>query len=193
MKHAIYANYKNVMLRPVMPDDIENLRCWRNDPDNAKFLRPIGTITPETQQAWYEKDLNDNDTYTFGIVETESLHCLVGSIALYNFKTTTCEQGRSLLGDKRARGIALPAFTLVHHIAYSILGMEKIVAESNKKNISSIMLCKKLGFVVCGEHNAYNAEHWEFEQDSTIFYNLHPEVKNVQIHTDWHNECDLSN
>jgi RimJ/RimL family protein N-acetyltransferase len=172
-----------------MSDDIENLRCWRNDPDNTKYLRPIGTITPEMQRAWYEKDLNDNDSYTFGIVETKELHCLVGSIALYNFKGTTCEQGRSLLGDKRARGVALPAFVLIHHIAYSLFGIEKIVAEVNKQNISSIMLCRKLGFVVCGEHRGYNAEHWEFEQDSDMFYNLYSEVKSIQIHTDWQCEC----
>ena len=189
MKHSIYAKYKNVMLRPIMPDDIENLRCWRNDHDNAKYLRPIGTITPEMQLTWYEKDLNENDSYTFGIVETKDLHCLVGSIALYDFNGTTCEQGRSLIGDKRARGVALPAFVLVHHIAYSLLGIEKIVAESNKKNISSVMLCGKLGLVVCGEHRTYNAEHWEFEQNSDMFYNLHPEVKNIQIYTDWQYEC----
>ena len=186
MKHGIYAKYKNVMLRPIMLDDIEYLRCWRNDPENAKYLRPIGTITPEMQLSWYENDLNDTNSYTFGIVETEVLKSLVGSIALYNFKEKTCEQGRSILGDKRARGVTLSAFALVHHIAYSLFGIEKIVAETNKNNISSIMLCRKLGFEVCGEHHEYNAEHWDYEQDADMFYKANHEVKNIQIYTDWH-------
>ena len=185
MRHRIYAKYKNVMLRPVLLDDIESLRCWRNDPDNTKYLNHIGTITPEMQLLWFERDLNDPDSYTFAIVETECLDALVGSISLYNFVGKRCEQGRSMIGNRQARGVAIHSSKLAHHIAYSLLGIETIIAEAHKKNVSAVMLCRKLGFEISGEHCNNGMEIWEYSQNAEVFYKVSPDIRNVQIHSDW--------
>ena len=190
MKHSIYAKYKNVMLRPIMPDDIENLRCWRNDPDNAKYLRPIGTITPEMQLAWYEKDLQNVNNYTFVVEETESIKQIVGSVALYDFKDDSAESGSLMLGNKDARGVAPTIILLVLHIAYTQFGCAKVYASINTKNISAVMTNLKAGYEKIGKHElAWGGEEYDVVLTKERFYYLNPEMYTVQIHTDWQYEC----
>ena len=85
MNHQYHASYENIMLRPLERKDIENLRVWRNDATQTRFLRKIDHITPEMQEKWYESYLKDNDTIAFAIEETEHLHRMVGSLSLYDF------------------------------------------------------------------------------------------------------------
>ena len=54
MKHHYSAVYGEVTIRPLERKDIENLRIWRNDASQTRFLRNIGHITREMQEKWYE-------------------------------------------------------------------------------------------------------------------------------------------
>ena len=47
MKHHYSAVYGEVTIRPLERKDIENLRIWRNDASQTRFLRNIGHITRE--------------------------------------------------------------------------------------------------------------------------------------------------
>ena len=67
VNHQYHASYENIMLRPLERKDIENLRVWRNDATQTRFLRKIDHITPEMQEKWYESYLKDNDTIAFAI------------------------------------------------------------------------------------------------------------------------------
>jgi len=185
VKHSIYAKYKNVMLRPVMPEEIENLRCWRNDPDNAKYLRPIETITPEMQLAWYERDMQDADRYTFAVEETDYIKQIVGSIALNNFQDDSAESNSVLLGDKRARGVAPTMMLLALHIAYTYFDCAKVYGTVNTKNIPSIMTNQKVGYEKIGKHEiTWGGEEYDIVITKDRFYNLNPEMRYVKIHTD---------
>lgn len=189
MKHSIYAKYKNALIRPVMPDDIENLRCWRNDPDNAKYLRPIGTITPEIQLEWYEKDLKDVDRYTFAVEETESIKQIVGSWTLNNFKDDSAESNSLMLGNKNARGIVPTMMMLVLHIAYTYFECAKVYGSVNTKNIPAVMTNLKVGYEKVGKHEiAWGGEEYDMVITKERFYYLNPKMRTVQIHTDWQYE-----
>ena len=52
MKSYYYAEYQNVIIRPLEKQDIEQLRIWRNDTKQIRFLRNIGYITREMQEKW---------------------------------------------------------------------------------------------------------------------------------------------
>lgn len=52
LNHNYCAECGNVKLRPLIREDIEALRIWRNDKEKTKYLRQIDYITPEMQQAW---------------------------------------------------------------------------------------------------------------------------------------------
>ena len=86
MKHCIEMQIENVMIRPLLLEEIELLRRWRNNPENSKYLRSIPFITPEMRWKWYEKDLLDDNCMTFAIIETGKLNRIVGSMSIYNFK-----------------------------------------------------------------------------------------------------------
>lgn len=116
MNHQYHASYENIMLRPLERKDIENLRVWRNDATQTRFLRKIDHITPEMQEKWYESYLKDNDTIAFAIEETEHLHRMVGSLSLYDFREEQAEIGRLQVGDMEARGhgIGGKSLSLIH-------------------------------------------------------------------------------
>lgn len=43
-----------VVLRQIGPDDIQQVRVWRNSPDVARYMAYREEITPEMQRKWFE-------------------------------------------------------------------------------------------------------------------------------------------
>ena len=171
MDHDIYATKDNVRLRPLKQNDIELLRVWRNDNNNSSFLKPISYITPEMQQVWFEKYLEDPDIYTWSIDEISKLNRCVGSVSLYNFKAdlftvnaneydlsikkneetskgSACEFGRLMIGDTEARGkkIGFTATILSIDIAFNNLGAELVHLKVDKDNIPAYKIYREAGF-----------------------------------------------
>ena len=73
MIHEFRYEYKNVILRPLNKNDIEQLRGWRNNPDNTCYLKQIPYITPQMQIDWYKRYQNDNDEICFAIIENKDI------------------------------------------------------------------------------------------------------------------------
>lgn len=156
MRHNFSANYKNVTIRPLQKDDIEKLRIWRNDSEKTKYLRKIDNITPEMQQQWFEKYLDNNDEIMFAIEETEQLKRMVGSVALYNFKGNTAELGKIQIGDEEAhgRGLGKVSKVMAMLIGFRKLGLEKIVGAVHRENIAAHRNDMQIGFYIVGAHDA---------------------------------------
>ena len=104
MNHNYEITYKNVRLCPLSEKDIENLRVWRNDEGNSKYLRKIPYITPDGQRNWFDDYLKNEDEFCFSIIENQNLKRVVGSLSLYNFHEDSCEFGKILIGDNEAHG-----------------------------------------------------------------------------------------
>ncbi|MEE5993450.1 MAG: GNAT family N-acetyltransferase [Oscillospiraceae bacterium] len=154
MKHDYSCIYENVRLRPLMGADTEPLRLWRNDAEKTKFLRPIGVITPEMQNKWFESYLEDENQIIFAIDEISELNRMVGSVALYDFHETTAEIGKIQIGDDKAhhRGIGRKALAMACKIGFDYLHLTKIIASVHQDNISSHSNFEKLGFQIVGTH-----------------------------------------
>ena len=155
IKNNCVAKYKNMELKPLTKDDIENLRQWRNDPSQTQFLRQIGHITPEMQLNWYNDYLEDQSQIVFAIHETESINRMVGSVALYGIKMDehVCEVGKIQIGVPEAHGKGLGRVSLVAaiKIAFRCLGIEKIVASVHQQNVQAHTNDLKIGFRIVGE------------------------------------------
>ena len=139
---------KNVILRPLNKNDIEQLRGWRNNPDNTCYLKQIPYITPQMQIDWYKRYQNDNDEICFAIIENKELNRFVGSLCLYNFSQKTCSFGKFLIGDKEAHGkkIGVNATRAAIFFAFEKLGMNKIVLNVFLENIAAIKVYQEAGF-----------------------------------------------
>ena len=129
MEHRYSAAYGEVAIRPLEKKDIENLRIWRNDASQTRFLRNIGHITRDMQEKWYEGYLRDMDSMVFAI-------------------------GRLQIGDLEARGhgIGGKSFVLAMAVGFKKLGLKRIYASVNRENLAAYKSYTKIGFRVCGSH-----------------------------------------
>ena len=153
MLHNYYISYDNIELRPLEYGDIENLRVWRNDKEQTKYLRKIDYITPEMQNTWFESYKTDENIITFSIYENNKLNRMVGSVSLYDFKENVAEIGKIQVGDKEAqgKGIGRTAFVMLLKLAFEKFGLEKVIATVNVNNIPARKSYFKIGFKVIGQ------------------------------------------
>lgn len=154
MKHNYSVQYDNLLLRPLEKEDIENLRNWRNDPETTKFLRPIGFITKEMQEKWFQSYLNNPVEAAFAIVETQKLNRMIGSISIYDLTENSAEIGQFLIGDTEARGCGSGSKSIAAavHIAFEQMGLEKVISSVHRENIPSYKSFTKIGFRKIGSH-----------------------------------------
>lgn len=187
MIHNIVIKYKNLMLRQIKKDDIEQLRQWRNDKEKTKFLRRIGNITPEMQIKWYEKYLNNPDEMAFAICEVENLNCLIGSVSLYNFNQNQVEIGKILIGEDKVKGLGFGRLSFAMLMTYAftklqVVKPQKIVATVNKHNIPARTSYFRLGFKVVGETYTENAGLEDvIEIDKETFLKINNYYKDIKI------------
>lgn len=154
MDHNHTSQFKNVLLKPLTEENIENLRLWRNDSNNSKYLRTIPFITSEMQKSWYEKYLVNDDELCFSINEIEELNKMVGSLSLYEFRNNQAEFGKILIGDSDAHGrsIGYHSVIAVLKIAFIDLCLEKVVLHVYDENIAAKHIYEKAGFVKKSSH-----------------------------------------
>lgn len=158
MDHNYIAQFENVKVRPLLIEDIEQLRIWRNDTEKTKFLRKLDYITPEMQLQWYKNYLNNPNEIVFAIEEIGTLNRMVGSVALYDIKNGQAEIGKIQIGDDEAhgKGVGRKALKLVTEIGFDKLVLKTIIARVNKNNIPSYknfisadFICDKIYDDIC--------------------------------------------
>lgn len=174
MQHNYAISYKNICLRPLREEDIEYLRMWRNNPENTRYLRTIPYITPQMQQAWYDGYLRNEDEMTFGIVETESLQRLIGSLSLYHFQRNQAEFGKILIGDPGAHGkkAGLHATIAALKIGVEVLGLKKIVLDVYEENGAAVHIYKKAGFQIVDSRRAEDGRQELIMEVTQELFNL---------------------
>lgn len=154
MQHQYSIECKNIRLNPLMEDDIEYLRMWRNDSNNTTYLRKLEYITEQMQLKWWKQYLENEDELCFSIVEIEDINNIVGSASLYNFHNNQAEFGKFLIGDERAhgKGVGYWALMAILKLAFTTLNMEKIVLECHENNTPALHIYKKAGFKIVDSH-----------------------------------------
>lgn len=87
-----------VTLRRLTHDKIEMLRQWRNDPKIQQYMVYREYITPEMQEAWFQKINNDNNFYF--IIEYEGREVGMINIKDVDYVKKTGEPGIFLYDDQ---------------------------------------------------------------------------------------------
>lgn len=147
----------NMSLKPIDREDIEYMRNWRNNENINKTFFNSEYISSEAQRKWYEKYRYNASDRMFIINYKNNP---VGTVALYNidYKNNTAEFGRLLIGDikNRCKNIGLIATRTLCEYGFNKLGLNKIILEVFKDNISAINLYRKVGFKIVEEKSVYN-------------------------------------
>lgn len=188
MDHNYSASYGNVRLRPLKREDIENLRVWRNDAVKTRFLRPIGHITPEMQEKWFENYLNNEQEIVFAIDEIQDLNRMVGSVSLYDFNGDVAEIGKIRVGDPEAagRGIGRASLVIAMHIGFEKLGLNKIIASVHQENVAAHKNDMKIGFRIVGNHpSVVGGIEDEIEMDAARLAEVNTYVPNIQLDVEY--------
>lgn len=84
-KYIIYSNlFRQFYLRTIVPQDIEELRIWKNINRNSFFYNKI--IDINQQREWYEKYSQKSDDYILIIEEKSDDSTLVNKIGCIGFR-----------------------------------------------------------------------------------------------------------
>lgn len=150
----------------------------------SRYLTPVGEITKEMQERWFESNQTDHNIISFSVVETENLHRMVGSASLYDFVGDQAEVGKTIIGDDEARGKSLGFYSelMAVYIGFEKMGIKKIVARIHEDNVASIKRSKRLGYTVTGKH-PFEGGGYELELSTTKeqFEQTHPYLSEIKI------------
>lgn len=152
---------KKVILEEIDPENLEQLRQWRNDPNLRKYFREYKDITKDRQVEWYrEKGNNTNIEHVYfqimGLPEKLDAtypeeqriakRYLIGCTGLHyiDFRARSAEFG-IFLGTDRGTGRGKEALSMLCKYGFEELNLHKIWAEVYSGN-DSINLYHKLGF-----------------------------------------------
>lgn len=160
MEHQYGCKYKSIVLRPLEEKDIEELRVLRNK--NQEFFFDSDPISKESQEKWFKHYLTKNNDIMFAVELVDKPGEFIGAIAIYDIDDKgVAECGRTVLDKEKApiKGIGTEVTIAVCNLAFTKMGIKKIVAEILKSNERILKVDTRAGFVVVGE----NGDNWCIE------------------------------
>lgn len=145
----------NVSIRPLEYRDAEISWKWRNDPDVWKLTgsKPNIYVTLEIEQKWITEVLARDNEYRFAICLEETGR-YIGNAQLTDINGKEA-QYHIFIGDKElwGKGIATLVTQKVLKYAFFELELNRIYSKIKPKNLASINMFKKCGFIVVSDSN----------------------------------------
>jgi diamine N-acetyltransferase len=148
---------KNLRLRALEPGDVDLLYTWEND---TSIWKISNTLVPFSRFQLEEYVLNtQNDIYAarqlrlmIDLNEPEAGSDSIGTIDLFDFDPFNQRAGLGILIRElyREKGYAFEAMQVFIRYAFSTLHMHQLYCNVSVKNVASLNLFEKLGFVQCG-------------------------------------------
>lgn len=158
---------KRLRLREIIASDLERIYYFRSDPEIAKYIKREPQ-TLETAEAHIKKitaEARAAKSISWGITSNDS-EVLIGSICLWNFSDDkkTAEVGYDLDTKFQGWGLMSEALKAVLDYGFGNCGFKTIEAYTDYRNIPSINLLKRHGFIPnANKHDADN-------QNNSVFY-----------------------
>ena len=145
MKHAYSASYNFLEIRPLQKEDLESLRCWRNNAKISAYLRKINYITQEQQILWYKNYLKLPDFYFWSIIKNSRL---IGALSIYNVSGKHAEIGKIMIGDEaeHGKGYGYIAFIMAMRIGFNLLQLVSYRLFVHENNSAALRIYTKIGF-----------------------------------------------
>lgn len=146
-----------ITLRSLSHSKIELVRHWRNHPSINQYMEYRGHITPEMQEAWFQK-ISASDTDFYFIIEYQGR-----DIGLINIKDISYEKKCGEPGifvwdsDALNTGVSFLAVFALDDFCMETLGLETVYCHILRSNKRAIRFNKYLGYQLCpGQENLEN-------------------------------------
>jgi RimJ/RimL family protein N-acetyltransferase len=162
---------KKTYLREIQEEDLEVVRCWRNDPEINKFFFNRSYITQEKQREWFQ-ELTQSDTKNFFIICDKVDRRPLGTIQweiLGDGKR--CAEIGIYIGEKDATGKGYGSDAMRAAIGY-LLGdgeMETVRVTALESNQRALEFYKSLGFreISSGEKHGERVRFMEIRRQNS--------------------------
>jgi len=156
---------KNILLRPLELQDVENIYQWENNPENWLVS---STTTPFSRFFLEQFVLNSqNNIYIdlqLRLAIEDATGKLVGVIDLFDFDALNRRAGVGILIESKMRkqGYAAQALDVISDYARNILNMHQLYCSIGSDNEISLKLFEKSGFNVTGKRHEWiwRPEEW---------------------------------
>lgn len=154
---------KNLLIREIMPSDINVLLSVYSKEENMKYISS-GKYdwTVEDLKGKYEKVNTDGYPQGYGIFSVVADGEIIGEAGLFNsfgYKKIL-ELGYILDNKYWNRGYGTEICEGLLNYGFNVLGLEKIIARMYPENIGSIRICEKLNFV---KVDVANVVYYQYE------------------------------
>jgi UDP-4-amino-4,6-dideoxy-N-acetyl-beta-L-altrosamine N-acetyltransferase len=145
----------DIELIPLMADDLELVRGWRNSPEVSAYMYTDAQISAEQQRSWFEK-VRDDPRSRYWIIQYEGKKTGVVSLTDINHTLNSCYWA-FYLGDTSIRGAGIGLKTEYHVLRYVFeeLKLNKLRCEVFVFNDKVIKMHERVGF----RREAYYREH----------------------------------
>jgi RimJ/RimL family protein N-acetyltransferase len=140
---------ERLVLRLHTPADIDDVHAYQSDPEVARYQ----LYEPRTREEVAEKSadwgsantLEKNDDYLQLAIDLEGR--VIGSIyfVLKRVEDSMAEIGWALHRDFQGKGYAYEAASATLDLAFRTIGLHRVTAELDPRNLPSIALCERLG------------------------------------------------
>ena len=142
---------ERLLLRGIEEADAETIVRWRSDPNVYIFFKSPHQITVEEHLNWFNNSYMSNDNrYDWMCIEKKTDN-KIGIFGLYR-EGTKAEVNYLLAPEAQHKGFAVEAIKKLLSFAVAEWNCDAIVAEIHEKNLPSIRLAEKLGFLKKAYH-----------------------------------------
>lgn len=183
MNSKFIIKYQNIILRPLIEDDINFLRLLRNDHNLSKYLTKIDDISMEQQISWFKSIKNDNNSVFFAIDEQTNRKGLVGSCAIYDINENNAEFGKIIVDPiMKGQKIGYNSMFASLFFGFEFLGIKCFIGKVFDDNIAAKINDLKVGFKIVGEKYVDNIKELQLGLTKDDFYILHSnEIESIVV------------
>ena len=165
-----YERY-GVQLRRLQVDELELVRQWRNDPKIASQMLDQTFITPQMQQAWFER-LQCSDSACYYVAWFRQQPIGVVSLTAIDWQAGTAEPGMYIYPDEfRSNLVPFCVAFALNDMAFEQLGLTRLYGKIFTTNPASIRFHEACGYQQFGEaeglliHYQLVPEHYRSARD----------------------------
>jgi RimJ/RimL family protein N-acetyltransferase len=141
------AGVVQVELRAAVPSDAEPVWRWRNDPETRRFSFDPSAIPWDAHQQWFASTLARADRRLYVVVADGAAR----GVVRLDIAGDAAEVSIHLAPESRGLGVGTAALRAVADLAFSRLGIARLVGSIKPDNRPSLRAFVKAGFSLDGD------------------------------------------
>lgn len=150
---------ERLLLRPLTEGDVDDVHAYQSDPDVARYV-PYEPRTREEVAAKLAEWSGavtlaaEGDFWQLGVEKREERGRVIGDVyfTIRSLEHATAAIGWSLHPAEGGRGYMTEAATAVLGVAFTRIGLHRVIADLDPRNLSSAALCRRLGMRLEAHH-----------------------------------------